>query len=413
MGDRFLADQRDSTIPIIGFWRAEDEHGCFSNWYRAEFEYAGRRYTSIEQYMMFQKVSTFMKHDLAEAIMRTDDPAECKRIGRTKFPEFDSIVWDSVRKQIVKRGVKAKFRQNEAMLAELLSTEGSLLAECSPYDNVWGIGIGIDDDAWHNVAKWKGRNLLGRILMEVRDELSKERLLSRDGFIYIDNSYYASEIPEWCMRPCELNRIPQFHEAIHAYSDTLTDKHARDAFLHEFSLDTCERMMESNMGGGLPAAGFYEMKQDVYDTARYLRYRGISAGRLQAFCNRHIPMLRAISSVEELRDWCCGYPANYSSEGNDLLNAYVYNCFLRDAYETGLVIPHYYELLKHYGIKDWISRPTKELLEPLDAGHVQACISWHFRRDHFVEESLVSDSIAGGYMLLMLETLNEKLNRLL
>ena len=177
MSGEFIADRRDDVIPIIGFWRTEDDYGCFSNWYPAEFEYAGRRYSSFEQYMMFQKVSTFRKHDLAEAIMRTNDPSECKKIGRTKFPEYDSAVWDNVRKQVVKRGVKAKFRQNENMLAELLSTEGALLAECSPYDNIWGIGIGIDDVERHDVAKWKGLNLLGRILMEVRDELGRENIL--------------------------------------------------------------------------------------------------------------------------------------------------------------------------------------------------------------------------------------------
>ena len=411
MNTQFTACTRDSTASIIGFWRTEDDYGCFSNWYPAEFKYAGRRYASVGQYMMYQKASTFGKHDLAEAIMRTDDPAECKKLGRTKFPEFDSAIWDSVRKQIVKRGVKAKFRQNEDMLAELLSTESALLAECSSYDTIWGIGIGIEDGTWHNVEKWKGRNLLGRILMEVRDELGREKLLSERGFVQIDDTYYTSAIPEWRMRPCELNRIPPFHQAIHAYSDTITDKHARNAFLHAFSLADCEQMMETNMGGGLPAAGFYEMKQDVYDTARFLRHSDMMTDRLRAFCNRHIPMLRAIAADEKLRDWCGGCFANGSGGGNDLLDAYVYGCFLNDAYDIGMVIPHYDVLLEHDGMNDWVSRPTKELLEPLDSEHVQACISWHFRREHFVEYSLVSDSIAGGFMLLMLETLSEKLHQ--
>ena len=405
MSDEFVAN----VIPIIGFWRTEDDYGCFSNWYPAEFEYAGRRYTSVEQYMMFQKVSTFRKHDLAEAIMRTNDPSECKKIGRTKYPEYDSAVWDSVRKQVVKRGVKAKFRQNDAMLAELLGTEGALLAECSPYDNIWGIGIGIDDAAWRNVEKWKGRNLLGRILMGVRDELGREKLLSESGFIQTDASYYDSVIPEWRMRPCELNRIPQFHQAIHAYSDTIVDKHARNAFLHELPLEACDGMMGSNMGGGLPAAGFYEMKQDVYDTARLLRYSSVADGRLFAFCRRHIPMLRIIAADEKLKGWCADCFANDSGDGDALLDSYIYGCFLRDAYDVGMVIPHYDVLLEDGGINDWVFRPTKELLEPLDAEHVQACIAWHFRRDHFVEYSLVSDSIAGGFMLLMLEMLDEKL----
>ena len=47
--------------------------------------------------------------------------------------------------------------------------------------------------------------------------------------------------------------------------------------------------------------------------------------------------------------------------------------------------------------------PTDEKLERLDASHILGCIAWHFRRDHFIEGSLISDSIAGGHMLRLLK----------
>ena len=107
--------------------------------------------------------------------------------------------------------------------------------------------------------------------MEVREELGRELHASPDGSIRIKENYYSDMIPEWQMLPGMLSRIPQYHQAIHAYSDTLYDDHARNGFYYECSLAEVEYMMETSMGEGLPIIGFYVMKQDVNDTAWFLR----------------------------------------------------------------------------------------------------------------------------------------------
>ena len=56
----------------------------------------------------------------------------------------------------------------------LLGTGDAILAECSPTDKKWGIGIDIKDPSRMDISKWDGKNMLGRILMEVRDELRLE-----------------------------------------------------------------------------------------------------------------------------------------------------------------------------------------------------------------------------------------------
>ena len=50
------------------------------NWYPAEFDYV-RHFTSSEQFMMYHKVLMFRKYDLAEQILKTSDPAKCKKIA--------------------------------------------------------------------------------------------------------------------------------------------------------------------------------------------------------------------------------------------------------------------------------------------------------------------------------------------
>ena len=61
---------------------------------------------------------------------------------------------------------------------------------------------------------------------------------------------------------------PQYHRAIKAYTDTLIGDYERDCFFYSGTLSEWEEAMRTNMGGGLPVIGFYEMKQEIYDIVR-------------------------------------------------------------------------------------------------------------------------------------------------
>lgn len=207
---------------MIGFYHEYEDYGCFSNWYKADFEYAGIKYSSVEQYMMFQKVSMFHQYELADAIMETDDPSIINKLGQTRFRNFNPKLWDSLAYTIVKRGVKAKFAQNEELLEILLSTGESVLMECSANDIIWGIGVGIDSDDIYNPSAWSGKNQLGRILMSVRDEL-REELKLNNGHLNVFNARYMEPIDEWNMKVAVLLSIPKYHNAVKAYINTLGD----------------------------------------------------------------------------------------------------------------------------------------------------------------------------------------------
>ena len=59
------------------------------------------------------------------------------------------------------------------MMDFLLSTGDKILVEASPLDTIWGIGLSKDNEKAQNIAAWRGKNLLGFALMEVRDEIRK------------------------------------------------------------------------------------------------------------------------------------------------------------------------------------------------------------------------------------------------
>lgn len=71
----------------------------------------------------------------------------------------------------MKKGNFLKFSQNEKLKEFLLSTDNKIIVEASPYDAIWGIGMLETDRDAQNPLLWKGENLLGFALMEVRNEL--------------------------------------------------------------------------------------------------------------------------------------------------------------------------------------------------------------------------------------------------
>jgi len=141
----------------------------FSNWHSSTFvDDQGIEYNCSEQYMMYQKAILFGDSETAEDILSAEQPREQKDLGR-KVKNFDSKVWDSKAKEIVFDGCKLKFSQNPAMKKVLMETKGTLLVEASPYDRIWGIGLGEDDPAIHDPSNWNGLNWLGEVLTELRE----------------------------------------------------------------------------------------------------------------------------------------------------------------------------------------------------------------------------------------------------
>jgi ribA/ribD-fused uncharacterized protein len=66
---------------------------------------------------------------------------------------------------------QAKFGADPALRGYLLGTGDRVLVEASPIDSIWGIGLSRDDPDAADPARWRGLNLLGQALMQVRSAL--------------------------------------------------------------------------------------------------------------------------------------------------------------------------------------------------------------------------------------------------
>lgn len=143
---------------------------CFSQWFATGFELDGIHYPTAEHYMMAGKALLFDDQQTHARIIQAVAPADVKQLGR-EVRGFDDARWTEARFAIVVRGNLAKFSQHQALGDYLLSTGKQVLVEASPVDRIWGIGLAADDAKAAQPAKWRGLNLLGYALMEVRDRM--------------------------------------------------------------------------------------------------------------------------------------------------------------------------------------------------------------------------------------------------
>lgn len=187
----------------------------YSQWHPSLFTYKDYDFTSAEQFMMFSKAKTFNDNLTAEKILnleqnfiekdgafKTTDNQNCyelylkfknkeltpeeivnnksflkswkqiqdtiKQLGR-EVKNYDDKIWSEKRFNVVKVGNREKFNQNINFYNALLNTEGTSLVEASPYDKIWGIGLAANNPDAKDRKKWKGLNLLGEALTQLRE----------------------------------------------------------------------------------------------------------------------------------------------------------------------------------------------------------------------------------------------------
>ena len=146
------------------------KESVFSQFHPCTFQFKNKTFNCAEQFMMFNKAYFFGDLEMMEAIMASDKPVEIKRFGRLVTP-FSPAQWAGVAEKVVFKGNLAKFSQNESLKQQLLATAGTTLVEASPRDLIWGIGLGANNPKALDRKHWRGKNLLGEILTQVREKI--------------------------------------------------------------------------------------------------------------------------------------------------------------------------------------------------------------------------------------------------
>lgn len=160
----------NTPTDFVLFWKINQPYGEFSNWYYSPFEINGVMYQTAEHYLMAEKARLMGDEETRQRILQTSSPERVKSLGREVTP-FDENVWIDNRKRIMYEACYAKFNSSPKLKQTLLNTSNSIIVEASPFDRIWGIGLNAEHIDSKNPAKWRGLNLLGEVLMEVRERL--------------------------------------------------------------------------------------------------------------------------------------------------------------------------------------------------------------------------------------------------
>lgn len=143
----------------INFYSTRGEHGCFSNFSNHPIAMKNRVWKTSEHYYQSQK---FVGTEYEEKIRLCKTPREAADMGRDRSLPLRSD-WEQVKDDVMRETVLAKFTQNPDLKEILLKTGNAVLIEHTEKDNYWGDG-----------GDGSGKNMLGKILMEVREQLLPE-----------------------------------------------------------------------------------------------------------------------------------------------------------------------------------------------------------------------------------------------
>jgi N-glycosidase YbiA len=145
---------------IIYFYKVNAPYGCFSNFSPHSIDLDGNRWSTVEHYYQAHKFEGTEFDYLMAEIQAAPTPELAAKIGRDPAhqPRAD---WDLHKYEIMYRAVLQKFSSHSDIQQVLLDTLDAEIIEDSPVDYFWGCGIDRS-----------GQNQLGKILMQVRTDLT-------------------------------------------------------------------------------------------------------------------------------------------------------------------------------------------------------------------------------------------------
>ena len=139
----------------INFWSAREEYGWLSNFWISEFKIGAYTYKSVEHYYQSEKANTMA---LKTWISMAPSPFYAMRAGMSIRKQDMDRYWNDNKVDIMLKGIRAKFWQNEDLKKKLLATGNSPIHEAGDRDTFWG---------------GRGRDMLGKLLVQVREEIKR------------------------------------------------------------------------------------------------------------------------------------------------------------------------------------------------------------------------------------------------
>ncbi|VDL84792.1 unnamed protein product [Nippostrongylus brasiliensis] len=148
----------------------------FSNMYKCRrLIIHEQKFSSTEQFYVWTKAVFCKDLNAANAILCLTDSRMIKGLGAglDQLKSFDVDHWRKFSWKVRMKAAMAKFKQNRRLRYQLFRTIGATLVEANPDDKYWGVGLSLDDEHIRDPSKWPGSNVMGEVLVQIRDVLEE------------------------------------------------------------------------------------------------------------------------------------------------------------------------------------------------------------------------------------------------
>ena len=147
----------------IRFYQADEPYGEFSNFAVYPISLDGKLWITTEHYYQAQKF-IITEAIYAEKIRLAHTPEEAFVLGRDKNHQLRRD-WNTIKDDVMRLAVATKFLIHREIADILLATGDEELIEATTKDYYWGEG-----------TERNGKNMLGKILQEVRIAIQNNSL---------------------------------------------------------------------------------------------------------------------------------------------------------------------------------------------------------------------------------------------
>ena len=162
---RFSRKENDDCIIFGGI---HSSFNFLSNFYCSSVAYNGIEFDDVERAYQYSKAVKFNDCNTSERIICSRSPSAAKRLGAS-VKNFNTQDWDNVKEEIMLEILRIKFAPNTDLAAKLTATAQKTIAEAGQ-STTYSIGMSLNHKDLFKTEKWS-KNVLGKLLMKVREEL--------------------------------------------------------------------------------------------------------------------------------------------------------------------------------------------------------------------------------------------------
>ena len=170
-----------------------------SNFFPCEINWVDNEFHSSEQCYQYEKSVKNNRPDVAASIAGMKKAGDVKRESKKIYTEN---AWEEKNIDVMRGVIEEKVKQVKEVRDFLLDTEDKLIVEAVRSDQFWSCGLTKEAAANTDPSKYPGKNVLGKLYMELREKLrakkrkSSEELENENKEVRLNGTTPGKDMPQ-------------------------------------------------------------------------------------------------------------------------------------------------------------------------------------------------------------------------